>query len=307
MINSCNEWDPLEAIIVGSSTNANWPMTDPVFAEEARNSLWTETPAPSGPVPQSIVDTANRELDTLSETLARYGATVYRPRPMDFIQRKGMYNYCPRDRLLVAGDAIVDCNMMYPCRNQEIENYYRLLSEAKTIFTMPRDQDMTLDAANICRLGDTWLFLQSASGNISAYYWLKSKFPKITIELCNFYAGVHIDSTITPLREGLVMLNASRVTEANCPKAFRDWEKIYVTEDQIVAQDFYQYPYASKWIAMNMLALDPETVIIDAAQTQLITILKSKGIDSIPLTLSHSRTLGGGFHCVTLDIRRKHG
>jgi N-dimethylarginine dimethylaminohydrolase len=117
---------------------------------------------------------------------------------------------------------------------------------------------------------------------------------------------VHIDSTITPLREGLVMLNASRVTEDNCPQAFKDWEKIYVTENQIIAQDFYQYPYASKWIAMNMLALNPETVIIDAAQTELITILKQHGIDSIPLTLSHSRTLGGGFHCVTLDTRRHH-
>jgi glycine amidinotransferase/scyllo-inosamine-4-phosphate amidinotransferase 1 len=307
MVNSCNEWDPLEAIVIGSATNANWPMTDTVFAEEARNSLWTESPAPSGPVPQFIVDEANRELDILAETIVRYGATVYRPKPMDFVKRRGMYNYCPRDRLLVAGDTVVDCNMMYPCRNQEIENYYRLLGDARNIFTMPRDQDMTLDAANICRLGNTWLFLQSASGSISAYYWLKSKFPNITIELCNFYAGVHIDSTITPLREGLVMLNASRVNESNCPQAFNDWEKIWVTEDMIVAQDFYQYPYASKWIAMNMLALDPETVIIDAAQTELITILKSKGIDSIPLTLSHSRTLGGGFHCVTLDTRRRHG
>jgi glycine amidinotransferase/scyllo-inosamine-4-phosphate amidinotransferase 1 len=117
---------------------------------------------------------------------------------------------------------------------------------------------------------------------------------------------VHIDSTITPLREGLVLLNASRVNESNCPKAFRDWERIYVTEDQIVAQDFYQYPYASKWIAMNMLALDPETVIIDAAQTHLISILNKHKITAIPLTLSHSRTLGGGFHCVTLDTRRKH-
>ena len=194
---------------------------------------------------------------------------------------------------------------MYPCRNQEIKNYYRLLSDARNIFTMPRDQGMTLDAANICRLGDTWLFLQSASGNISAYYWLKEKFPKINIELCNFYAGVHIDSTITPLREGLVMLNASRVTEENCPQALKDWEKIWVTEDMIVAQEFYQFPYASKWMALNMLVLDPETVIIDAAQTQLITMLKSHGIDSIPLTLSHSRTLGGGFHCVTLDTRRR--
>jgi len=102
------------------------------------------------------------------------------------------------------------------------------------------------------------------------------------------------------------MLNASRVTQENCPKAFKDWEKIWVTDDMIVAQDFYQYPYASKWIAMNVLVINPETVIIDAAQTQLITILKQHGIDCIPLTLSYSRTLGGGFHCVTLDTRRKH-
>ena len=306
MVNSRNEWDPLEAVIVGSATNANWPATDPVFAREMANSSWTETKPPVGRVDPAIVDQTNRELDTLCETLLRYGTTVYRPKPMDFPKRDGMYNYCPRDRLLVAGNTVVDVNMMYPCRNQEIENYYRLLGDAGNIFTMPRDQDMTLDAANICRLGDTWLFLQSASGNIAAYFWLKKMFPKINIELCNFYAGVHIDSTITPLREGLVMLNASRVTPQNCPQAFKDWEKIWVTDEMIVPQSFDKFPYASKWIAMNMLVLDPETVIIDAAQTQLINVLKSKGIDSIPLTLSHSRTLGGGFHCVTLDTRRKH-
>jgi scyllo-inosamine-4-phosphate amidinotransferase 1 len=305
-MNSRNEWDPLEKIIVGIATHANWPMTDPVFAEEARNSLWTETPAPAGPVPDFIVDQANRELDILSETLLRYGATVYRPKPVDHVVAQGMYNYCPRDRILVYGNTMVDVNMMYPCRNQEIRSYYRLIAEAGQILTMPRDAGMTLDAANICRLGNTWLFLESASGNRAAYDWLCEKFPRVNIELCNFYSGVHIDSTITPLREGLVMLNASRVNESNCPKAFDDWEKIWITEDQIVAQDFYQYPYASKWIAMNMLVLDPETVVVDAAQTELIRLLKTRGIDSIPLTLSHSRTLGGGFHCVTLDTQRRH-
>lgn len=305
-MHSINEWDPLQTIVVGSATQANWPSTDPVFAREGEKTLWKETPVPSGPVPQWIIDEANRELDILSETLLKYGAIVHRPKPMDFVESQGMYNYCPRDRLLVWGDTVVDVNMMYPCRNQEIKNYYRLLADAKTILTMPRDQDLILDAANVCRLGDTWLFLESASGNYPAYLWLKSKFPQVNIELCNFYSGVHIDSTIVPLREGLVMLNASRVTEDTCPKALQDWEKIWVTDDMIVAQDFYQYPYASKWIAMNMLVLDPETVILDAAQTHLSSILKSKGIDSIPLTLSHSRTLGGGFHCVTLDTRRKH-
>jgi scyllo-inosamine-4-phosphate amidinotransferase 1 len=306
MINTRNEWDPLEAIIVGSASHANWPTSDPVFAEEGKKTTWTETPVPTGPVSQDIIDQANRELDTLSETLIRYGATVYRPQPMNFVETQGMYNYCPRDRLLIWKDTVVDVNMMYPCRNQEIKNYDRLLLDAGSVITMPRDSGMVLDAANICRLGDTWLFLESASGNRAAYEWLCDQFPTVNIELVNFYAGVHIDSTIVPLREGLVMLNASRVNKDNCPRAFDYWEKIWVTDDMIVAQDFYQYPYASKWIAMNMLVLDPETVIMDATQKDLIAVLAQHRIDAIPSTLSHSRTLGGGFHCVTLDTRRQH-
>ncbi len=306
MISSRNEWDPLQAIVVGSATHANWPTSDPVFAEEGKKTLWKDSAVPSGPVPQFIIDQANRELDTLSETLLRLGVTVYRPQLMNFVKTHGMYNYCPRDRLLVWNDIIVDVNMMYPCRDQEIKNYSRLLSQALKVVTMPRDKAVVLDAANVCRLGDTWLFLESASGTRASYEWLREQFPQVDIELCNFYAGVHIDSTIVPLREGLVMINADRVTTENCPRVFQDWQKIWVTDDMIVPQDFYQYPYASKWIAMNMLSVDPETVILDAAQTQLITILKQHGIDSIPLTLSHSRTLGGGFHCVTLDIRRQH-
>jgi len=306
MINSINEWDPLKAIVVGTATHANWPSSDPVFALESEKTTWTETPVPTGPVPQWIVDEANEDLDLLCETLLKYGATVYRPQGMDFVATQGMYNYCPRDRLLVYGDTMVDVNMMYPCRNQEIKNYTRLVAQARNILTMPRDSGMVMDAANVCRLGDTWLFLESASGNRAAYDWLCDRFPAVNIELCNFYAGVHIDSTIVPLREGLVMLNAGRVTPDNCPRAFDYWEKIWVTDDMIVPQNFYQYPYASKWIAMNMLVLDPETVIVDADQTALIPVLQSHGFDTIPLRLRHSRTLGGGFHCVTLDTQRSH-
>jgi N-dimethylarginine dimethylaminohydrolase len=161
---------------------------------------------------------------------------------------------------------------------------------------------MVLDAANVCRLGDKMLFLESASGNRKAYEWLCDQFPEVNIELVNFYSGVHIDSTIVPLREGLVMLNGSRVNELTCPKAFANWSKIYVHD--VVPQDFYQYPYASKWIAMNMLVVNPYTVIVDSAQTNLIRSLENWHFTVIPLTLRHSRTLGGGFHCVTLDLLR---
>ena len=107
-----------------------------------------------------------------------------------------------------------------------------------------------------------------------------------------------------PLREGLVLLNGSRVNKDNIPRAFADWECIFV--DDVIAQDFYQYPYASKWIAMNMLVVNPTTVIVDAAQHELMELLARKGFTVIPRTLRHSRTLGGGFHCVTLDLWREH-
>jgi N-dimethylarginine dimethylaminohydrolase len=258
---------------------------------------------PRGPVPQRIIDEANEDLDLLATTLMSMGVEVLRPTDFNFQAHDGMYNYCPRDRLLVHGSTIVDPAMMYPCRDMELQCYHDIVDEAANYLFMPRHEGMTLDAANVCRLGDKMLFLESASGNRAAYNWLCMQFPDVTIELCNFYAGVHIDSTIVPLREGLVLLNGHRVSFDTVPKVFDGWHKIWVHD--VVAQDFYQYPYASKWIAMNMLVVDPHTVVCDADQPELISTLQSYQFEVVPLRLRHSRTLGGGFHCVTLDLNRE--
>lgn len=303
MISSFNEWDPLKSVVVGSAKYANWPSNDPVFALESEKTLWKETPVPSGPVPDFIVDEANEDLNELARTLYNLGINVIRPAPRNYPLTGGMYNYCPRDRLLIYGNTIIDPAMMYPCRDQEIVTLDEVTHKSHDIRRMPRDQGMVLDAANVCRLGDKMLFLESASGNRKAYNWLCEQFPDVTIELCNFYAGVHIDSTIVPLREGLVMLNASRVTFDTVPRVFDSWHKIWVND--VVAQDFYKYPYASKWIAMNMLVVDHNTVIVDRYQVELIKTLESYQFTVIPLELRHSRTLGGGFHCVTLDLIRE--
>ena len=302
MISSYNEWDRLRRVVVGSATDANWPTTDPVFSKESEKTTWKDSPVPRGPVPQRIIDEANEDLDALATTLIGMGVEVLRPTDFNFQAHDGMYNYCPRDRLLVHGSTIVDPAMMYPCRDMELQCYHDIVDEAANYLFMPRHEGMTLDAANVCRLGDKMLFLESASGNRAAYNWLCAQFPNVTIELCNFYAGVHIDSTIVPLREGLVLLNAHRVGFDTVPKVFDGWHKIWI--NNVVAQDFYQYPYASKWIAMNMLVVDPHTVICDADQPELIKTLKSYQFEVIPLRLRQSRTLGGGFHCVTLDLLR---
>lgn len=305
-IHSFNEWDRVREIVVGEASNARWPSEDPVFALEHTRTAWRETPVPAGPVPQWIVDETNEDLEVLVDILKDAGARVHRPAPMDFAQYGGMYNYCPRDRLLIAGNIIVDPAMMYPTRDAEMFALEKVweINPHRVMLTMPRDQGLVCDAANICRLNDTWLFLESASGSLSAARWLQEQFPAIDIEIVNFYSGVHIDSTICPLREGLVMLNASRVTPDNCPEALCGWDKIWIQD--VVAQDFYQYPYASKWIAMNTLSIDPDTVIVDADQTALIKEIERHGLTVVPHRLRHSRTLGGGFHCVTLDTWRQN-
>lgn len=307
MINTYNEWDPLKRVVLGDATYANWPLHDPVFAKEGEKTTWQETPVPSGPVPQHIIDETNEDLTILKTTLESYGVEVVRPATINFQIHDGMYNYCPRDRFLIFGDLIIDTAMMYPCRDMEAQCYTDIF-KGHEIIKMPRDRGFVLDAANILRLGpNKMLFLESASGNKDAYYWLLTELYKhhinVGIELCNFYSGVHIDSTIVPLREGLVMLNASRVNKNNVPNCFGDWEIIWV--DDVLSQNFYQYPYASKWIAMNMLVIDPKTVIVDAAQHDLIETLVKKNFTVVPRTLRHSRTLGGGFHCVTLDLMRE--
>jgi N-dimethylarginine dimethylaminohydrolase len=60
----------------------------------------------------------------------------------------------------------------------------------------------------------------------------------------------------------------------------------------------------SNWIDMNLFSVNPNLAVVDQDQTGLIKLIEKHGIDVIPLKMRHAKMLGGGFHCVTLDIRR---
>ncbi len=55
---------------------------------------------------------------------------------------------------------------------------------------------------------------------------------------------------------------------------------------------------------MNLFGINPNLVVVDGDQTALIRLLEKQGLDVIRLKLRHSKTLGGGYHCITLDVRR---
>ena len=151
--------------------------------------------------------------------------------------------------------------MYQQCRHMEIEAYDFL--ECKFVKAQGK-----WDAANVCRLNDDLLYQISDSGDQAGYEWLVDYFSDTKrVHKVNLYSGVHIDSTISPVREGLVVLNAKRVTEDTVPEPLKNWDKIWVHE--LAEQPFVDYPYASNWIGMNFLVVNPEFVILEEKQEWL--------------------------------------
>ena len=335
-IKSKNEYDKLISCVVGDATAARFPTLDEIFDYNREVTNWKETPLPRGKFSQYIIDEANEDLQILADTLTSLNVEVYRPTDIDHAhtvkthewETDGMYNYCPRDVLLVIDDLVIECPMVYRSRQFESAAYFKIKTKAiqddARWISAPRPRLLTqdnyvendnivlserepmFDAANILRHNDDILYLVSNSGNRLGARWLQSilgKQYRVHV-IDNLYSYAHIDSTISVLRDGLVLLNGSRVNDSNCPELFKNWNKIYV--DDVVPQKFYNYPYASKWIALNVFSVDPNTVIVDKNQIELIHKLEQWNMTVIPLELRHSRTLGGGFHCVTLDLNRQH-
>ena len=117
-----------------------------------------------------------------------------------------------------------------------------------------------------------------------------------------------MDSTIVPLRPGKVLLNSSRVNPENCPKIFENWDKIYfkdVNYKPTTDSGPGSISPCSPYIGMNILSIDPNTVVVGEDQTNLITVLEKQGFDVVRVKMRHAQTLSGGLHCATLDLRRR--
>ena len=101
----------------------------------------------------------------------------------------------------------------------------------------------------------------------------------------------------------MVLINASRVNGEQLPKFLRSFRKLWVSD--CAQSKFHNFPYASKWIGMNILSVNEDTVMVDPIQKDLITQLQSEHFKVLKVPLRQSRTLGGGHHCVTCDLERE--
>ena len=190
------------------------------------------------------------------------------------------------------------------------------------------ENEILFEAANTLRMGKDLLYMVSSSGNYLGAKWLQSilgdEYRVHTTE--DIYRSSHIDSTIICLKPGLVLLNSVRVNQKNCPAIFDKWDKIWfsevapVTEQEIkfqrdvrdlIAKKISELGFktnleltASPWVGMNLLSLEPETVLVDARQENLTRVLEKYKFTVIAVKMRHIYTQGGGLHCATLDTVR---
>ena len=322
-----NDWAPLEEIIVGTAKGYRIPPLSRSFMK-SQFPEYNEDDIPVGPYPDWVIEEAEEDLEILSETLRSLNIVVHRPDLTYADLHDNWHYYSPRDCTLIVGDTIIETPSPIINRQYETWGYRKIFNnlyesgykwikaptpilfddsfkeDARGVPSL-NNHEILFEAANCVRVNDDILFQVSNTGNERGARWLQDVLVDKKVHLCkNLYSYAHLDSTIIPLREGLVMYNASRVNEDNEPDLFKSWDKIWIDECYSAAPRTNLPWGASEWIGMNMLSISPMLAIVDKKQEQIIKKLEEHRISVIPLELRHDRLLAGGFHCVTLDLRR---
>src|SRR5262249_18307892 len=109
--------------------------------------------------------------------------------------------------------------------------HHRLSQGLNQKFHYLDEHEIIFDAANIIRGGRDVLFLVSSTGNRKAAAWLASVLgTEYRVHVTSAYRSSHLDSTILPLRPGMVLLNGARVSTETCPAIFENWDKLFFTD-----------------------------------------------------------------------------
>jgi glycine amidinotransferase len=359
VVQSWNEWDPLEEVVVGSALGAVYPQCGPILAAGGEPDWLLHYQGAF--VEDEIVGRANAQLDELVRVLVQAGVTVRRPDPhphnlsyeTPFWRSRGGWNSLnPRDLFLVVGDCILECAS--PVRHRHFESlaYHRLLTEyfragarwisaprpalrdalydhaapAATAERLDPSRSKTLapgashafpitelepvfEAADFVRCGRDLFVAQSVVTNRLGIEWVRRALgDEVRIHELPTRAAApwHLDTTFVPLSPGRALVNPEWLVEV--PACLAGWELLPAPPPEYAPDSPMANPhFTSQWLSMNVLSLDPERVIVDAQQGELIRRLAEWGFEPIPIAFDYVGVFGGSFHCATLDVRRRGG
>lgn len=379
-LNSNNEWDPLEAVIVGSVEGfaPGIEFASRVAPAELERAVALARKA----YPQSYLDEVGEDLEALCGIFRQAGVEVLRPKwrspAADFHtpdwSASGFDIYNVRDLHIVFGDTLVTSAPSsrfrlfetYALQDLFYEHFFEAgfrwiqaplpklrghyLHEIKgprsdieatedrlhrelsaglgEVFHRLDEDEIIFDAANIIRIDRDLLFLVSSTGNRKAAAWLQSVLgADYRVHVTDTYRSSHLDSTILPLKPGVVLLNGARVSAETVPKIMESWKKLFfvdvapVPEEEVNFHRDHRLPIyrelqqlgaecaighmSSPWAGLNVFSIDENTVLVHDRQSEMIRALEREGLTVVPVRMRHCYTMLGGLHCSTLDVVRR--
>lgn len=170
--------------------------------------------------------------------------------------------------------------------------------------------EMMLDGAQVLRLGRDLLVNIANENHSRACEWLERHLgDRYRINRVHRMADNHIDSMLLALRPGVFLARHEGLRDL-LPRPFRSWKMIVPpqpSESNFPVYDDGDLLLTSPYIDLNVLSIDPDTVLVNTDCVDLIKCLEKHGFSVVPVRHRHRRLFGGGFHCFTLDTVRDGG
>ncbi|RSS82229.1 glycine amidinotransferase [Streptomyces sp. WAC06614] len=170
--------------------------------------------------------------------------------------------------------------------------------------------EMLFDAAQCLRLGRDIVANIATRNHALGVDWLERHLEgRFRVHRVHRLSDSHIDSMVLALRPGTLLCRSEAVLDL-LPEPLRTWDVIVPPAPQ--AYHFPRYEdddliLTSRYIDLNVLSVDPETVLVNEACPELVRELERRGFTVVPVRHRHRRLFGGGFHCFTLDTVRDGG
>lgn len=344
IVNSFNEWDPLEEVIVGVLDGASVPSWHITLEATMPKREWEFFRTFEGKsFPREQIEAGNRDLEEFIHILEAEGVVVRLPEIVDHSRSYstpewssvgGLYGAMPRDVMLVIGNELIEAPMCWRSRYFEIHPYRALIKDyfryGASWTAAPKPQlsddlynfsykeerlksdneyvitefEPAFDAADFIRCGKDIFVQQSHVTNQFGIDWLRR-------HLGSQYTIHELkfnDSSPMHIDATFVPLAPGKLLVN--PERVLEIPKMFRSWDilyspQPCIPDSHKLYMTSKWINMNILMLDEERVIVEKYDEPMIKAMKDWGFKPIPCSFRNFNTFGGSFHCATLDVRRR--
>jgi glycine amidinotransferase len=266
--------------------------------------FWSSRATPALNVRDQTIVLGETIVETAPHVRARYFENDYlKPIFYEYLRRGSRWIAMPKP--VLSRDSLD-----FSYHGPKVTKVNDLLTDADSRRLEGLGYEMVFDGAQCIRLGRDVLVNVANENHRLGYEWLVANFgDRLRFHELHRMADSHIDSMIMPLRPGCLLLRSPHYRDY-LPEALRRWDVIYapeVTDDRFPDYGDRGFNLASRFIDINVLSLDENTVVVNALYPELIDVLTRRGFEVVPVRHRHRRLFSGGFHCFTLDCVRQGG